>query len=87
MNATQDISILSQLHIHDLRMEVLLTQVQLAVVPSAGEEEERKGQDGDEEHIQNAEEDESGGDADAVATVGETECDGVQEPEQVHPAG
>lgn len=65
----------------------LLTKVQLGVVPCACKEDESKGQDGNQEHIENAEEDEAGSDANAVAAIGQTKCDGVQKPEQVDPRG
>lgn len=65
----------------------LLTQVQLAIIPCARKEDEYKSQDRDEEQIEDAEEDEAGSDTDAVAAIGQTECDGVQEPEQVDPTG
>ncbi len=61
--------------------------VELAVVPVAREDEEGVGQNGHGEHVEDAEEDEAAGDGDLVAAVAETEGDGVQQPEQVLPAG
>lgn len=60
--------------------------VQLAVVPLAGEDDEDEGQDGHQQHVQDAEEDVAGRDADAVAAVRQTPGDGVQEPQEVDPA-
>lgn len=63
-----------------------LTEVQPAVVPVAGEEEEAEGDHGCEEDVQDAEEDGAGGHADGVAAVRDAEGDGVDQPEQVYPA-
>lgn len=62
-------------------------EVERAVVPGAGEEEEGEGGDGDEEDIEDTEEDEAGGLADGVAAVRHTPGDGVDEPEEDSPAG
>lgn len=61
-------------------------QVEGAVVPLAGEEQEGEGESGDHEEVEDAEEDEALCHADLVAAVGHTEGDGVQQPEEVEPA-
>jgi hypothetical protein len=60
--------------------------VKPAVVPLAGEGQEDKAEERNQEHVQDAEEDEVGSDGDLVTTIRETPGDRVEQPEQIDPA-
>jgi hypothetical protein len=62
-------------------------KVELAVVPLGGQADGGEGQEGNHKNIEDAEEDEARGDGDLVAAVRQAEGNGVQEPEEVQPAG
>lgn len=57
------------------------------IIPAAGQEEEGEGSDRDEHEIEDTEPDEARGDTNVVAAVGKGPGDGVEEPEEVDPAG
>ncbi len=61
--------------------------VELAIIPLAGQEDDGKRQDRDGENIKDAEEDEGSHDTNLVAAVRQTPGDGVEEPEEVDQAG
>lgn len=61
--------------------------VEAVVIPAAGEDQEGPRGDGDEQEVENTVEDERRRDANVVAAVRDTPGNGVQEPEEVDPAG
>jgi len=57
--------------------------VETAIVPAAGEEDDGKGEADNQKEVEDAEPDHGTGDADDVAAVRETPGDGIDEPEKV----
>lgn len=63
------------------------SEAETVVVPAAREEKEREAGDDDEQDIEDTVPDEALGDTDQVAAISTSPSDGVEEPEQVDPAG
>lgn len=57
--------------------------VETTIVPTAGEEDDSKGEADDQEEIEDTEPDEGRGDTDDIAAVRKTPGDGIDEPEEV----
>lgn len=64
----------------------VLTQIQSAIIPLATQGKDDDRGDWQQQHVEDAKEDGTGRDADRVAPIGETKGNGIEKPEEVHPA-